>query len=277
MNENAHVPIFILAGGLGTRISEETHLRPKPMIEIGDIPILVHIMRRYYAFGFNDFIICGGYRSWEVKNYFLTYQFRVNHLVIDHRESLPSPPQPFGANGDQERWRVRVIDTGEHTMTGGRLARAFDAVAGEGAIEDFGVTYGDGVADVDLTRELLFHREHGKTGTVLAVRPMARFGDLDVRDGVVRNFCEKPEGTAQGLINGGFLFFKARFRDYLSTSETCVLEREPVSTIAQQGELRAFAHEGFWHPMDTQRDKAYLEEQWASRKAPWLKVNGNFA
>lgn len=269
MKDNAGVPIFILAGGLGTRLSEETHLRPKPMVEIGDIPILVHIMRRYYAFGFNDFVICAGYRSWEIKNYFLTYPFRVNHLVTDHREGVSSRPDVFGANAAQERWRVRVIDTGERTLTGGRLARAFDAVQGEAGTEDFGVTYGDGLADVELDRELLFHREHGKTGTVLAVRPMARFGELDIHDGVVRNFSEKPEGTTQGLINGGFFFFKRRFRDYLSPSEDCILEREPVSSIATKGELRSYLHSGFWHPMDTLRDKTYLDELWQSGKAPW--------
>lgn len=273
MNQHARVPIFILAGGLGTRLSEETTLRPKPMVEIGDTPILVHIMRRYYAFGFNDFVICAGYRAWEIKNYFLNYQFRSNHLEIDHRQSHDRSPSTLGRATAQERWRVRVIDTGEATMTGGRVARAFDEVtlAGE-KFDDFGVTYGDGVCDVDLSAEFAYHQGHGQTGTVLAVRPMARFGELAMQGDSVLSFSEKPEAT-QGLINGGFFFFKRAFRDRLKTDESCILERDPVSGLARDGQLRAFTHPGFWHPMDTLRDKNYLQELWTSGKAPWVRAS----
>src|SRR5262249_10148692 len=155
--EASKVPVLILAGGLGTRISEETHLKPKPMIEIGDIPILVHIMRWYYSFGFDDFVVCAGYRAWEIKQYFLNYEFRKNHLLIDHRETLNAPPAALGRNKEQERWRVRVVDTGQDCMTGGRVARALDEI-GDEAFTDFAVTYGDGVSDVPLAAEFEFHR-----------------------------------------------------------------------------------------------------------------------
>ncbi|MDR3607130.1 MAG: sugar phosphate nucleotidyltransferase [Oligoflexia bacterium] len=267
---NKNVPIFILAGGLGTRISEETTLKPKPMIEIGDVPILVHIMRSYYAHGFNDFVICAGYRAWEIKNYFLSYEFRSNDLMIDHRESANQPPATFGKSLTQEKWRVRVIDTGADCMTGGRAARAFDLVASE-SFTQFGLTYGDGVCDVDLAKELEFHRSHGKIGTVLGVRPTARFGELDIVNGnEVAGFLEKPE-SKQGLINGGFFFFNRDFRKYLGPESECVLERSPLERLATDGQLRLYRHDGFWQPMDTLRDKNYLQGLWDSKKAPWAK------
>ncbi|OFZ81920.1 MAG: hypothetical protein A2583_05725 [Bdellovibrionales bacterium RIFOXYD1_FULL_53_11] len=268
MIQSNNVPVFILAGGLGTRLSEETHLKPKPMLEVGDIPILVHIMRWYYRFGFNDFVVCAGYRSWEIKKFFLNYEFRKNNIVIDHRAALDSPPSPLGRNKEQENWRVRVIDTGLETMTGGRVARAFDEICGQDRFEDFALTYGDGLCDIDLGRELSFHKEHGKTGTVLGVRPSARFGVLELEGAKVKGFMEKPE-EQQALINGGFFFFKRDFRKYLSTGEGCILEREPVEKLAGDGGLMMFEHKGFWQPMDTQRDKNYLQGIWASGKAPW--------
>lgn len=263
------VPVFILAGGMGTRISEETHLKPKPMIEIGEIPIILHIMRWYYAFGFNDFVICVGYRSWEIKEYFINYESRMNHLVIDHRDSVDNPPFSLGKSLEQEKWRVRVIDTGLETMTGARIARAFDRVWEDGAFETFAVTYGDGVSNVNLAKELEFHVQHGKIGTVLGVHPTARFGELDIsNNGVVEGFLEKPE-SRQGLINGGFFFFEKDFRKYLSEDSSCVLEREPLEKIASDHQLVMFQHDGFWQPMDTLRDKLLLQKIWESRRAPW--------
>lgn len=265
-----NVPVFILAGGLGTRISEETHLKPKPMIEIGDTPILLHIMRWYYSFGFNDFVICAGYRSWEIKNFFLNYEFRLNHLVIDHRKSSNLPPGVLGTNLEQEKWRVRVIDTGLETMTGGRVARAIDEISKEDSFTDFALTYGDGLSNVDLAQELKFHLSHGKLGTVLGVPPVARWGELDITsDAKVLGFLEKPENR-QGLINGGYFFFKREFRKYLKTDVGCILEREPLSGLAEDHELMMYKHNGFWMPMDTLRDKTQLQGLWDSGKAPWL-------
>ncbi len=282
------VPVFILAGGLGTRISEETHLRPKPMIEIGDIPILVHLMRWYYAHGFDDFVVLGGYRCWELKSYFLNYEFRQNHMAIDHRAAADSKPtiipaaKPRGgsplSSGEwkqpselQERWRVRVIDTGVDCMTGGRVARAFDLLEAQGEkFEDFALTYGDGLSDVDLSLELEYHRKHGKLGTILGVHPMARFGELDIRDDdTVESFLEKPQ-SRQGLINGGFFFFKREFRKYLSDKGDCILEKAPLSNLATDRGLRVFKHQGFWQPMDTLRDKVQLQGMWDSGNAPWV-------
>lgn len=272
-----NVPIFILAGGLGTRLSEETHLKPKPMVEIGDLPILVHIMRWYYSFGFNDFVICGGYKLWEIKSYFLSYDYRQNHLMIDHRVDhridSGSSPIVFGESQDQENWRVRVIDTGVECMTGGRVARALEILSKTDHFENFAVTYGDGLSDVDLKQELEFHLAHKKTGTVLGVHPIARFGELAVNsDGKVSGFLEKPQSKLD-LINGGFFFFKREFSKYLSTAPECVLERVPLSTLAEDSELMVHKHSGFWQPMDTLRDKNHLQQLWDSGKAPWRVIN----
>jgi len=265
-----NIPVFILAGGYGTRISEETHLKPKPMIEIGEMPILLHLMRWYYAQGFNHFVICAGYKSWEIKNFFLNYEFRVNHLVIDNRTSQGQPAAVMGDNAKQERWKIQVIDTGLDTMTGARLARAFDEVAQYEAFSDFAVTYGDGLSDVNLGRELAFHLAHKKLGTVLGVPPLARWGELNVTHGTqVRGFLEKPENRP-GLINGGFFFFKSEFRNYLDIDKDFVLEKEPLAQLARDKEFRVFRHSGFWMPMDTLRDKVKLQELWDSGKAPWL-------
>ncbi len=270
--EPKNVPVFILAGGMGTRISEETSVRPKPMIEVGDIPILLHLMRYYYSWGFNDFVICAGYRAWDIKQYFLDYEFRPNHLQIDHRADTAAGPRPFGKSAAQERWRVRVIDTGLETMTGARVARAFDLVQAAEPFENFAVTYGDGLADVDLGAELAFHEKHGKLGTMLGVRPTARFGELEVgADGRVSSFLEKPE-FKQSLVNGGYLMFRKEFRGYLSTESSCVLERAPLAKLASDQQLMMFRHEGFWKPMDTLRDKIELQAVWDSGKAPWLRT-----
>jgi glucose-1-phosphate cytidylyltransferase len=268
--EPSKTPVFILAGGHGTRISEESQFRPKPMIEIGGEPILLHIMRSYYAHGFNDFVICAGYKSWEIKQYFLTYNFRKADIEIDHREDGHSPARVFGKTPGQENWRVRVIDTGSDCMTGGRIARAFDAVKGE-RFENFAVTYGDGVSDVALDREFAAHHEKGLIGTVLGVHPSARFGELTINsDRRVTDFSEKPQSRSD-LINGGFFFFQTKFRDYLSTDADCILERAPLNRLAKDGQLSMYPHTGFWQPMDTLRDKNYLESLIADKKAPWMK------
>ena len=273
MNVQQKVPVFILAGGLGTRISEETHLKPKPMIEIGDTPILLHIMRWYYQHGFDHFVICGGYRSWEIKNFFLNYEFRLNHLLIDHRESAHQPPVALGKNLAQEKWCIQIIDTGLETMTGARIARAFDEVRKQHQFDHFAVTYGDGLSDVDLRTEFDFHLKNNRIGTVLGVPPQARFGELDVGpDGKVSGFLEKPEHR-QGLINGGYFFFKEKFRDYLEVENECVLERNPLSKLAMDSELVTYRHSGFWQPMDTLRDKVQLQGLWESGKAPWEPRN----
>lgn len=268
-----NIPVFILAGGLGTRLSEETRLRPKPMVEIGGVPILVHIMRYYHGFGFNDFVVCAGYRAWEIKQFFLTYSYRMNDLDIDTRPSASGgAPKTLGHNEKEERWRVRVIDAGVETQTGGRIARCLDVIAGKQDFPHFALTYGDGLTDAHLGRELEFHLEHGRTGTVLGVHPRARFGELDYDpDNRVREFLEKPQ-SRQGVINGGFFLFKREFRKYLSDDESCVLELAPLAKLAKDGQLMVHPHTGFWHPMDTVRDRTLLQELWDSGKAPWAKV-----
>ena len=263
------VPVFLLAGGLGTRISEESHLKPKPMIEIGDTPILVHIMRWYYSFGFSNFVICAGYRSWQVKEYFLTYEFRRNHLVIDHRHAGDAPPYVHNRSMGQERWKVHVIDTGLHSMTGARLAHAMDEVRDSLPFETMAVTYGDGLSNVNLARELAFHERHQNIGTVLGVPPPARWGELDIDESNrVNGFLEKPQ-ERQGVINGGFFFFKRAVREYLSNDQDCVLEQQPLVKLAQDGELMMYGHQGFWQPMDTVRDRNRLQELWEGGSAPW--------
>lgn len=270
MDNCASVPVLILAGGLGTRISEETHLKPKPMIEVGELPILLHLMKWYYSFGFNDFVICAGYRSWEIKNFFLNYEFRVNHLMIDHRSIPIPPPRALGKTLSQEQWRVRVLDTGQDAMTGARIARVFDMISEHEDIQNFAVTYGDGLSNINLQDELQYHLEHQKIGTVLGVPPMAKFGELDSGpDGKVSGFIEKPENK-QGLINGGFFFFRSEFRKYLNTDSKCTLERAPLFNLARDNQLMMYEHRGFWQCMDTLRDKVALQELWDSGKAPWL-------
>lgn len=275
MTRPSEIPVFILAGGLGTRLSEETHLKPKPMIEIGDSPILLHIMRWYYSFGFNDFIICAGYRASEIKQYFMTYEAQSNHLMIDHRRNDTAPPVVFGPDRYHENWRVRVIDTGVECMTGGRVGKALMVVQEharqlqEPPFEHFALTYGDGLSDVHLKRELDFHLEHQKIGTLLGVPPTSRFGELELRESdQVHGFREKPK-TEGVYINGGFFFFRREFENYLSVSEALVLEQSPLSSLANDGHLVSYKHTGFWHPMDTLRDRNHLQSLWNSGNAPW--------
>jgi len=268
MDPMSNVPVLILAGGLGTRISEETHMKPKPMIEIGDHPILLHIMRYYYNHGFNDFVICAGYRSWEIKDYFLNYKYRQSHMMIDHRDSMCDPVE-IGTHAPQEKWRVRVVDTGLETMTGARVAKALDVISETDSFENFAVTYGDGLTGACLREEFDFHLEHGKIGTVLGVPPLSRFGEMDISDeGSVTAFLEKPEAKT-GLINGGYFFFKKAFRNYLTTTTSCILERDPLQKLAADKQLKVHEYRGFWQCMDTLRDKNHLQSIWDSGEAPW--------
>lgn len=249
----------ILAGGLGTRISEETHLKPKPMIEIGGRPVLWHIMKIYSSHGVNDFIICCGYKGYIIKEYFANYFLHMSDVTFDMSSNQMEVHQKKA-----EPWRVTLVDTGEETLTGGRLKRVADYVKDE---EAFCFTYGDGVADVNITAQLGFHRAHGKIATVTAVQPPGRYGAL-VRDGdAVLGFQEKPPGDG-AWINGGFFILAPKVLDYITGDKTS-WESEPLEIIAKQGQLEAFEHRGFWQPMDTLRDKNHLEELWQSGNAPW--------
>lgn len=249
----------ILAGGRGTRLAEETALRPKPMVEIGGWPILWHIMKIYAAHGVADFVICLGYKGWQIKEYFLNYRLHASDISVDLATGRVDVLRPAA-----EPWRVTLVDTGEETMTGGRLKRIAAHVAGEDA---FCMTYGDGVADVDITASIAFHRAHGRLATVTAVAPPGRFGAL-ARDGArVEAFIEKPPGDG-GTINGGFFVLSPAVLDRIAGDAT-VWEAEPLQSLAREDELRAFDHRGFWQPMDTLRDREQLERLWATGKAPW--------
>jgi len=250
----------ILAGGLGTRISEETDLRPKPMIEIGQKPILWHIMKMYSMHGVNDFIICCGYKGYVIKEYFanyflhmsdVTFCMKKNTMKVHHNKSEP--------------WTVTLVDTGENSMTGGRLKRIREFVADE---EQFCFTYGDGVSDVDITKLIKYHQSHGKDATLTATRPPGRYGALNIADsGLVDHFQEKPDGDGS-WINGGFFVLSPRVIDRIDGDET-TWEAEPLNTLAADGQLSAFKHEGFWQPMDTLREKNLLNSLWSKGVAPW--------
>jgi glucose-1-phosphate cytidylyltransferase len=250
----------ILAGGLGTRISEETHLRPKPMIEIGDKPMLWHIMKLYSAHGINEFIVCCGYKGYVIKEFFANYFLHTSDVTFDLARNEMKVHQR-----KSEPWRVTLVDTGDDTLTGGRLGRVADYICDEDA---FCFTYGDGISDVDITRQIAFHRQHGKIATVTAVQPPGRYGALRLDGGaVVEGFVEKPDGDG-GWINGGFFVLSPRCMEYIDGDES-VWESGPLAAMAREGQLMAFEHRGFWHAMDTLRDKNLLEDLWASRRAPW--------
>lgn len=249
----------ILAGGRGTRLSEETGLRPKPMVEIGGRPILWHIMKIYAAHGVRDFIICLGYRGWQIKEYFLNYALHASDIVVDLASREVELVRPAA-----EPWRIALIDTGDDTQTGGRLRRVGHLLRDE---EFFCMTYGDGVSDVDVRALIAFHRSHGCTATVTAVAPPGRFGSLFKDGSRVSAFVEKPAGDG-GSINGGFFVLSPKVLDRIDGDST-VWEHEPLRGLAQDGELHAFEHAGFWQPMDTLRDRDHLERLWVSGQAPW--------
>jgi len=249
----------ILAGGLGTRISEETHLRPKPMIEIGGKPLLWHIMKTYSAHGVNDFIICCGYKGYLIKEYFANYFLHMSDVTFDMESNEMKVHQRKA-----EPWRVTLVDTGDDTMTGGRLKKVAEYLKNE---QSFCFTYGDGLSDVDLSKEIAFHRQHGKLATVIAVQPPGRYGALRMEGERVSGFTEKPRGDG-ALINGGFFVLSPKCIDLIAEDRTS-WEGEPLKRLAEEGQLMAFQHEGFWQPMDTLREKNLLEDLWASGKAPW--------
>lgn len=251
--------VVILAGGMGTRISEETSTRPKPMIEIGGKPILWHIMKIYAAHGVTSFVVCCGYKGYLVKEYFanyflhmsdVTFDMRTNQMEVHHRTAEP--------------WLVTLVDTGESSMTGGRLRRVKEYVKDE---ECFCFTYGDGVSDIDISSEIRFHKEHGRIATIAAVQPPGRYGALDIRKNKVAGFIEKPQGDG-GWINGGFFVLSPRAIDLIDDDDT-TWESNPLHALASSGQLMAYKHFGFWQPMDTLREKKLLEELWQSGSAPW--------
>ena len=249
----------ILAGGLGTRISEETSTRPKPMIEIGGKPILWHIMKTYSHHGINDFVICCGYKGYVIKEYFANYFLHMSDVTFDMSKNTMEVH-----HRKAEPWRVTLVDTGEDTMTGGRLKRVADYVKDEDA---FCLTYGDGVGDVNITELVAFHKAQNVPATLTGTVPPGRFGALDLVGGKVNSFMEKPKGDG-AMINGGFFVLSPKVIDYILDDKT-IWEREPLERLAQEGKLAAFQHHGFWQPMDTLRDKLHLEELWQSGNAPW--------
>ena len=249
----------ILAGGLGTRISEESHLKPKPMIEVGGKPILWHIMKVYSAHGINDFVVCCGYKGYVIKEYFANYFLHMSDVTFDMQNNRMEVHQRHA-----EPWRVTLVDTGDKTLTGGRLRRVSEYVINE---EAFCFTYGDGLADIDIGALTTFHKQHGKQATVTAVQPPGRYGALNTEGNRVHGFIEKPLGDG-GWINGGFFVLSPRCLELL-TDDTCSWEGEPLAKLAALGELMAYEHNGFWQPMDTLRDKIQLEEFWQAGLAPW--------
>ena len=249
----------ILAGGLGTRISEESSIRPKPMIEIGGKPILWHIMKMYSHYGINDFIVCCGYKGYVIKEYFANYFLHMSDITFDIKNNSMEVHQHYS-----EPWKVTLIDTGEQTMTGGRLKRVQQYLENE---ESFCMTYGDGVSNIDIAALIKFHKEQGLLATLTAVYPPGRFGALDIRDHKVNTFREKPKGDG-GMINGGFFVLSPKIFPLLK-DDSSVWEQEPLEALANQKQIAAYEHHDFWQPMDTLRDKNYLEELWADGKAPW--------
>lgn len=255
--------VVILAGGLGTRISEESHLKPKPMIEIGDAPILWHIMKYYSSYGYNEFIICCGYKGYMIKEYFADYYLHRSDVTFDFSENN----KMIIHNNIAEPWKVTLVDTGLHTQTGGRIKRVREYIGNE----TFMLTYGDGVSDVDIDKLVEFHKAHGKLATITAIQPGGRFGvlDMDKETGQVHNFKEKAKEDG-GWINGGFMVLEPGIMDYIEDNMT-LFEREPMAGLAKDGQLAAYRHDGFWQCMDTLRDKKLLEYYWENNKAPWKR------
>lgn len=254
----------ILAGGLGTRLSEETTFKPKPMVEIGGKPILWHIMKLYSAHGINEFVICLGYKGYLIKEYFANYYRHMSDVTFD----LSNNTQIIH-NNSAEKWKVTLVETGENAMTGARIKKVKDYLKNE---ENFCLTYGDGVCDVDIAKTIEFHKSHGKVATLTAVKPAGRFGVLKISDDekTVQDFQEKPSGDGN-YINGGFFVFSQKVFDYIPSGEDVVLEQEPLKKLASDAQLMSFKHDDFWYAMDTQRDKIHLESLWSTNKAPWKK------
>jgi glucose-1-phosphate cytidylyltransferase len=251
----------ILAGGLGTRLSEETSVRPKPMVEIGGKPILWHILKSYSHHGVNDFVICCGYKGYVIKEYFANYFLHMSDVTFDMRNNEMAVHQKRA-----EPWKVTLVDTGDESMTGGRLLRVADYIRDE---EAFCFTYGDGVSDVDITASIAFHKKHGKLATLVATLPPGRFGALEIEDDRVVSFKEKPQGDG-AMINGGFFVLSPKVLSLIEDDKT-IWEQQPLTHLARTGELMSFGHAGFWQPMDTLRDKHLLENLWTSGEAPWKK------
>ena len=262
MEDKQPIKVVILCGGRGTRLVEETEYRPKPMVRIGPRPILTHIMDIYSGHGFKEFILTLGYKGEMIKDYFLNFDYYTNDFTIDLGKGKVITPH----TRRHPDWRITLAETGESTLTGGRIKKVEPYIEEE----TFMVTYGDGVSDIDIPRLLAHHREMGKLATVTGVRPMTRFGELDVEDGLVKEFREKPQVQA-GLINGGFFVFEQGVFDYLS--EDVSLEKEPLENLARDGQLAIYRHDGFWHCMDTYRDMENLNKLWDSGRAPWKKKN----
>lgn len=262
MIDVSEVPVYVLCGGLGTRLREETEVRPKPMVPVGGRPILWHIMRWYARHGFRRFVLCLGYKAEVIKSYFLDYASMNSDFTVELKTNRLTV---HSIDHDQD-WNVTLADTGELTMTGGRVARATARYLGDAA--HFAVTYGDGLTDANLAEEYAFHLAEKRIGTVLGINPPSRFGELKVAGSSVVEFAEKPEFT-QSWVNGGYFFFHREFLPYLSAEEGCVLEREPLVRLARDGQLSIYPHRGFWACMDTQRDREQLEKTWASGRAPW--------
>ena len=251
--------VVILAGGFGTRISEESHLKPKPMIEIGEMPILWHIMKQYSHFGFDEFIICAGYKQSVIKEWFANYFIHTSDITFDFSKG----DKIIVHNRHSEPWKVTIVDTGLNTMTGGRIKRVKEYIGDE----TFFLTYGDGVSNVDIKESLNFHKKHGKLATITTIQPEGRFGYIDLNDNQVLSFREKSEHDT-GWINAGFMVLEPKTLDYIDGDNT-VFEREPMERIAAEGQMMCFKHTGFWQCMDTLRDKEKLEKLWISGKAPW--------
>lgn len=253
--------VVILCGGYGTRMREETEYRPKPMVEVGGRPLIWHIMKGYAQYGFRDFVLCLGYKKNMIKEYFLNYEAMNNDCTVrlGKRESIE-----FHNNHEEKDWSVTLADTGDETMTGGRVKRIQKYVDGD----EFMLTYGDGVANININKLVEFHRSHGKIGTVTGVHPSSRFGDLVIKDGKVTHFHEKLQAN-KGLVSGGFFVFKKQFFEYISDDEKCVLEKEPLEKLTEDGQLMVHQHEGFWQCVDTYRELEALNGMWKKGDPPW--------
>lgn len=249
----------LLAGGLGTRISEETHLKPKPMIEIGGKPILWHIMKLYSAHGVNEFVVCCGYKGYVIKEYFANYFLHMSDVTFDMASNSMEVHQQYA-----EPWKVTLVDTGENTLTGGRLKRVSKFIENE---ESFCFTYGDGLSNIDIAKSIEYHKSHKKLATITAVQPPGRYGAIKQSDNIVTGFVEKPRGDG-GLINGGFFVLSPKVLNYIEDDSTS-WEGEPMTKLAELGEMMSFEHNGFWQPMDTLREKNLLEDLWLNGNAPW--------